>query len=383
MMASGSWARLARLGCASLGCAGLLAGCGTQPAKVAVTAPPPTLTAPLSTSLVTTQGTWAIAVMGGQAAAQDNFWQLFVRPAAASTWSLVTPAGVADNGGLVATPAGSSLLVGFRPSQNLAFSPLAASTDTGRNWSTGLLDADLADVPDAIAATPTGPELALLQDGSIERAPTAGAAAAGQWSRLTTLSALAASAAGRSCGLAGVHAVSFGQNEAPVAAGSCVRRGVAGVFTEVGGTWRSAGLALPAAFGRDQVQVLGLGGTTAGSTVLMAAGNSLLAAWPDGARWTVSDPVAAGTVRASGFGTGGSAWLLLGGGRAETVAGPGHSWRALPAVPAGTATLAPGPGGSYEALAVAGARLTVWRLSQGAWATVQVIKVPIQYGSSS
>jgi hypothetical protein len=383
MMASGSWARLARLGCASLGCAGLLAGCGTQPAKVAVTAPPPTLTAPLSTSLVTTQGTWAIAVMGGQAAAQDNFWQLFVRPAAASTWSLVTPAGVADNGGLVATPAGSSLLVGFRPSQNLAFSPLAASTDTGRNWSTGLLDADLADVPDAIAATPTGPELALLQDGSIERAPTAGAAAAGQWSRLTTLSALAASAAGRSCGLAGVHAVSFGQNEAPVAAGSCVRRGVAGVFTEVGGTWRSAGLALPAAFGRDQVQVLGLGGTTAGSTVLMAAGNSLLAAWPDGARWTVSDPVAAGTVRASGFGTGGSAWLLLGGGRAETVAGPGHSWQALPAVPAGTATLAPGPGGSYEALAVAGARLTVWRLSQGAWATVQVIKVPIQYGSSS
>jgi hypothetical protein len=131
------------------------------------------------------------------------------------------------------------------------------------------------------------------------------------------------------------------------------------------------------------VQVLGLGGTTAGSTVLMAAGNSLLAAWPDGARWTVSDPVAAGTVRASGFGTGGSAWLLLGGGRAETVAGPGHSWQALPAVPAGTATLAPGPGGSYEALAVAGARLTVWRLSQGAWATVQVIKVPIQYGSSS
>lgn len=383
MMASGSWARLARLGCASLGCAGLLAGCGTQPAKVAVTAPPPTLTAPLSTSLVTTQGTWAIAVMGGQAAAQDNFWQLFVRPAAASTWSLVTPAGVADNGGLVATPAGSSLLVGFRPSQALAFSPLAASTDTGRNWSTGLLDADLADVPDAIAATPTGPELALLQDGSIERAPTAGAAAAGQWSRLTTLSALAASAAGRRCGLAGVHAVSFGQNEAPVAAGSCVRRGVAGVFTEVGGTWRSAGLALPAAFGRDQVQVLGLGGTTAGSTVLMAAGNSLLAAWPDGARWTVSDPVAAGTVRASGFGTGGSAWLLLGGGRAETVAGPGHSWQALPAVPAGTATLAPGPGGSYEALAVAGARLTVWRLSQGAWATVQVIKVPIQYGSSS
>jgi len=383
MTASRAWARLALLACTSLGCASLLAGCGTQAAKVAATAPPPALTAPLSTSLVTTQGTWAIAVMGGSAAAENNFWQLFVRPAAASTWSLVTPAGVADNGGLVAAGTGSSLLVGFRPSQDLAFSPLAASTDTGRNWSTGLLDADLANVPDAIAATPAGPELALLQDGSIERAPTPSAAAAGQWSRLTTLSALAASAAGSRCGLAGLHAVSFGQNEMPVAAGSCVRRGVAGVFTEVGGTWRSAGLELPAAFGRDQVQVLGLAGAAAGSTVLMAAGNSLLAAWPDGARWTVSDPVAAGTVRASGFGTGGSAWLLLGGGHAETVAGPGQSWQALPAVPAGTATLAPGPGGSYEALAVAGAKLTVWRLSQGAWAAVQVIKVPIQYGSSS
>jgi hypothetical protein len=180
-----------------------------------------------------------------------------------------------------------------------------------------------------------------------------------------------------------VHAVSFGQNEAPTAAGSCERRGVAGVFTEVGGTWRSAGLALPATLGRDQVQVLGLAGPTAGGTVLMTAGNSLLAAWPDGARWTVSAPVAAGTVRASGFGTGGSAWLLLGGGRAETVAGPGHPWQALPVVPAGTATLAPGPGGSYEALAVAGAKLTVWRLGQGAWAKVQLINVPIQYGSSS
>ena len=33
--------RWASLGCASLGCASLLAGCGTQTAKVAVTAPPP------------------------------------------------------------------------------------------------------------------------------------------------------------------------------------------------------------------------------------------------------------------------------------------------------------------------------------------------------
>ncbi len=62
---------------------------------------------------------------------------------------------------------------------------------------------------------------------------------------------------GRSCGLTGVHAVSFGSNKNPMAAGRCVRPGVAGVFTDTGGTWRSAGLALPC---RGRAQALGLGG---------------------------------------------------------------------------------------------------------------------------
>ena len=369
-------------------CAGLAAGCGTQTA--AVTTPgPPTVRAPLATSLVTAQGTWAIAVLGGAAGSDNAFWQLFVRPAGASTWSLVTPAGVADNGGLVASGTATSVLVGVRPSQNLAFSPLAASTDAGQHWAPGLLDADLADAPDALAAAPSGPELALLQNGDIEQAPTASAAAAGQWSSLTTRSVLAASTPGRSCGLVAVEDVSFGPAKTPMVAGSCVRRGVAGVFTETGGTWRSAGLALPAEFGGDQAQVLRLASTVlaglgGGNVALVLAGNSLLAAWSNGTRWTVSGPVPAGQVRASGFGAGGSAWLLLSGGRAETISGPGGAWQVLPAVPAGTATLAPGPGaGSYEALAVAGTKLTVWRLAQGAWAKAQLINVPVQYGSSS
>ena len=177
------------LTCAAL--AFLAEGCGTQTAPAAT----PTLhvqTAPLATSLVTPQGTWAVAVMGGSAASENNFWQLFVRPAGASRWSLATPEGVADNGGLVAASGagGTSLVVGFRPSQVLDFSPLATSGDTGKNWTPGLLDADLADVPDAMAVAPSGRTLALLHDGSIEAAATADAAAAGQWSRLTSLSAL-------------------------------------------------------------------------------------------------------------------------------------------------------------------------------------------------
>jgi hypothetical protein len=369
-------------------CAGLIslaAGCGSQTAPAAT----PTLrvqTAPLSTSLVTSQGTWAVTVMGGSAASYNNFWQLFVRPTGASNWSLVTPGGVADNGGLVAASGagGASLLVGFRPSQGLTFSPLAASSDTGKNWVAGLLDAALANVPDAMAVASSGQSLALLQDGGIETAATAAAATAGQWSPLTSLSALAATAPGRGCGLVAVSAVTFGPNNVPMAAGSCVRRGVAGIFADTGGTWQAAGPVLPGGFGGDQVQVLGLTATAGGNAALLLAGSDLLAAWSDAGRWAVSAPIAeAGSAIASGFGPGGSVWVLLGG-RAETVSGPGSAWQALPALPSDVATLAPGPSaGGYDALAVSGSRLTVWRLAGTAWAKAQVINVPIAYGSSS
>ena len=106
----------------------------------------------------------------------------------------------------------------------------------------------------------------------------------------------------------------------------------------------------------------------------------------------MSAPVAAGLVSAAGFGPGGSAWVLPGGGRAQAIAGPGGSgraqswrtpsWRTLPALPPGTATLAPGTGGGYDALAVSGAQLSVWQLAGAGWAKVQVINVPISYGSS-
>ena len=116
--------------------------------------------------------------------------------------------------------------------------------------------ADWVLIQDSVA--PSGQTLALPHDGAVESAASAAAAAAGQWSRLATLPALAASAAGRECGLAAVNAVTFGPNNVPMTAGSCVRRGVAGVFADRGGAWQAAGPVLPAGFGGDQVQVLGL-----------------------------------------------------------------------------------------------------------------------------
>ena len=188
-----------------------------------------------------------------------------------------------------------------------------------------------------------------------------GAANAGQWSPLTSLSALAATAPGRGCGLVAVNAVPFGPDNVPMAAGSCARRGVAGVSLRpavlAGGR---AGAAR--GFGGDQVQVLGLAAACqhrGGNAALLPAGTDLLAAWSGGGRWTVSGrgAVGGGGRAASGFGPGGSVWVLLGGGRAETISGPGSAWRALPALPAGVATLrrSPGPG-----------RLTRWRVGVAA-----------------
>jgi len=232
-----------------------------------------------------------------------------------------------------------------------------------------VLGTALADVPDALAAGPTGPDLALLRDGDIDQSGPGGS-----WSKLTSVSALAASAGGRECGLGGVDAVSFEMNGVKVVAGSCARPGVAGVFTDTNGTWRLDGPSVP---GGGQVRVLRLTGTTA----LLGAGSSVYAAWLNGSSWTVSAALAGSPV-ASGFGANGSAWVLFGDGHGAVIGAPGGGWQQLPAAPTGTAALALGGTGT-EALAVANTLLTIWRLDGGTWTKAQTIKVPIVFGSSS
>jgi hypothetical protein len=374
---------------AAISLAGLTA-CASASAKVATTSVP-LPTTPLATSLVTAQGSWATMVMGGSAASENNFWQLVFRLPGTSTWSLVTPPGVADNGGLVAAGSAASLLIGFRPSQDLAFSPLASSGDDGKQWTAGLLNASLANVPDALSIGAGGQDLALLSNGTVDLGSRQGS-----WSTLTTLKALAASAPGRECGLQDVTAVSFWGDGSYVVAGNCTRPGVAGIFRDTGGTWEAAGPELPAG---QRVQLLRLSGTAA----LLQAGPELLATWWNGTQWSQPQVLAnAGTVRASGFGPGGStAWVLLSGGRAATVIfGDNGGWSELPRVPSQTAVLAAAdagsvkrtaavptggtrPPGSWEALAVSGSRLTVWSLEAASWSKTQVIYVPIKYGSSS
>jgi hypothetical protein len=379
----------------------LIAGCTSAAAPATAPPRPAAVTAPLATSLAGAGGrTWAIVVMGGSAADENNFWELLTRPAGSAQWTLVTPPGVADNGGLVAAApaAGQGLDVAVRPSQGLTFSPLALTGDGGKTWGTGLLDASVAAVPDALALG-GGKMLALLGDGAIDQAATSAAT----WTRLAAPGAIAASPAGRACQVAGLTAVSLTASGVPVAAASCARPGVAGIFVLAGASWRAAGPAVGGRLAGQRVQVIRLtqyaaghagasaGHAAAGNMALLQAGTggaaSLLAAWTtDGTHWTVSSPLPAGggQVLASGAGPGTTAWVLLAGGRAETVTGPGAAWRALPAPPRGTAVLAAGLAGALDALAASGSTLTVFQLTPaGAWHQSQVINVPVQLGSSS
>jgi hypothetical protein len=368
-----------------LAAAPLAAGCAgpTSQAGPASQASPP----PLATSLVTTTGTWAVAVMGGSAASHDNFWQVFVRPAGGSAWRLVTPPGVASNGGLVlASPGSGPVVAAFRPSQRLSYSPLAITRDNGTVWSPGLLDAPLADAPDALAAAPgTGRLLALLAGGQTELSGPGGTG----WARLVSLRQLARSAATARCRLRGLRAVSFGVSGVPMVAGTCVRPGTVGIFAQTPGGWRLAGPALPAADAAASVTVLRLTTTARATVALLAIGRGraarLAVATLAAGHWSVSPPLPLnGSAPASAsIGPAGTA-VLLTQGRAQTVTSPGGSWRALPPPPAGTAVLAPGAAGGWDALAVHGSRLAVWRLAPGAqrWVAGQVISVPIAYGSS-
>jgi hypothetical protein len=368
----------------------VLAACsggGSGAGSGGTAAPAPAGTASLATSMITAKGaTWAIVAMGGSAAGANQFWELFTRAAAGGQWKLVTPPGVASNGGLVAAGGPASLSVAFRPSQGLTFSPLAVTSDAGKTWRTGLIDAPVASAPDALAVG-AGATLALLGDGTVEQGGTASAS----WARLAAPGAIASSAAGGRCHVTSVTAVAYTPSGTPLAAASCARPGTVGIFARSGDTWQAAGPVLGGALAARQVTVLRLTGTPAGDIALLRAGAggdaSLLAAWTsDGSRWTVSAPLAAGAsqVAASGTGSGGAAWVLLTDRGAYAVSGPGGAWRPLPSPPPGTATLAVGPGVAAEALAAAGGNLTVYRLSPaGTWQKAQALTVPIQYGSSS
>jgi hypothetical protein len=373
----------------------LMAGCGARPAAAGASgasgAAPRASALPLATSLVDPGGTsWAVVPMGGSKTPENKFWQIFVRPADAVRWRLATPAGVADNGGLVMASAGpGSLVAGFRPSQDLTFSPLAATGDAGAHWSPGaLVSPGLADVPGALAAGPGDRLIALTDGGRAELGTVLGTT----WTRLAGQESLAGTAAASACGLTSITAAAFAASGTPLLAGDCGKPGTAGIFALRGGAWRAAGPVLPPALAGRDIQVLRLGGGGADTTALLAFGQGttagVIAAWSrdGGKRWALSPALRTGgrRVRSVSLGAGGSAGLVLAGNRGETIAGPAAAWTALPPLPPGTATLAAGRAGQTDALVPASSSMADWRLGAGAagWSQQQMIRVAIPYGSS-
>jgi hypothetical protein len=392
------------------GIAAVLAGCGSTPAPGHGGAPAAAgISGPaLATTVASPDGTdWAVVDMGGSAAQYENFWELFVRPSGTTSWKLATPVGAASNGGLVATAVGTgTLLSGFRPSQDLTFSPLASTADAGLQWSqNAVLNAGLADVPTALAGntgsgSAAGQVLALTDKGGVEVGTSLGAG----WRRLTTVQTLGATSAGRACGLTELTTAAWTPAGAPLVGGDCSHDGKVGILTFSAGGWHTAGPALPESLASGPVSVIGLNTTGTHTTSVLAVGTgaatSVLAAWSvDGGRsWTLSQPLRTGAEHGSAqapsvsFGPDGSASLVLPSGRGATIGWQAADWETLPTLPASTATLASaGTGSVPEAVSLSGrGTLSLWQLAPAAgatagahWQLAQTVKVPIPYGSSS
>ncbi len=378
MMARGIAAATSRA--LALGVAVILAltGCGTARPDSQAALPPPSMAVPLTTSLATGTARWAVVRV---AASPSPFWEIVVQRPGQRSWSLVTPPGVADNGGVVVTsPGAESLTAAFRPSEDLKFTPLAVTRDAGASWSPGLLDGDLAAEPDAMAAAADGRLLALAPGGTVWLSAPGGI----RWRTVARERPLKAMA-GRACGLVRLTAVAFTPAGEPLLAGACARDRVA-IFADRRGAWRPVGPMLPAELAGHQVEVLRMTAIGGRVLALLVAGAahavSVTAAWTGdgGDHWGISPPLPlrAAHVQSVALSASGAAGLVLTGGRAVVLDGPGTGWRWLPALPAGTVVLALGPAGEADALASRGARVTTWRLAsgRGAWARVQALRVP-------
>ncbi len=309
----------------------------------------------------------------------------------------MTPPGVADNGGLVAAAGtGKSLTVGFRPSQYLTFSPLAATTTAGSSW-TGLtaeLPGGFAAVPDALAIQPNGNLVGLTATGGGTLYTSTSEAA--NWSALTSRQKLAAGTAASACGVTALTAVTFTSSGTTLAGAACGHPGTAGVFaSSSGGTWQAAGPAVPAGLRGARVRVIRLTTTASGTSTLFTATEggrtSVLAGWTHGhaANWSLSSPLAVGSGRVltSGPGTGTEMYVLLHtatGTRLEVTAGPGQPWQELAGPPSGTAAVVLGPGLQVQALTTAGSKFTDWTSAPGAqsWTRGKTVTVSVPSGSS-
>jgi hypothetical protein len=337
---------------------------------------------PLATSAATSNGTWATFAMGHLDDPANTFWEEFVLPTGADQWVERTPPDVADNGGLVTAPTADGVVVGFRPSVDLKFSPLASTSDGGATYTPGLLTDGLANVPDALSVTASGHAAALTSTQVLTSAAVLSA-----WQPVTTVAAITASPAGQACGAQRLTAVLATESGLFVGA-ACSSPGVVGLLQHSGSAFVSVGLQLPAAQAKGRVEVLRLvqykGEIAALLGVRDGAATSYVAAWnpaPRSSPWTLSPALeATGALTSTAVAAGGG-FAVLTANSAAAIAERGTTWTQLPSPPAGTATLAVSASRT-DAIAVDSATFIDYQLTSGQWVKAQTTQVAIPYGSS-
>jgi hypothetical protein len=383
--------RFRRLGVAATLLALLGCGLAASSAQAAVDAP-------LVSAVSTSTDSWVTLPMGDLSDPNNTFWELFHTIPGASRWSLATPPGVADNGGLVESASAGAALVGVLPSQLLRFSPLAKSANGGSTWTPAFLPGALSPVPDALAddaASPVG-AIALVQGGRALSGPVG----LSSWSSLVTAAAL--SRVSPACSVDGLDGAALLPSGAPLIATGCRRDGRVGLFTQTAAAWRSVGLTLGGPLRGAATTVLRVQSTAATTTVLALASlggrRALEALWQSGsAPWTVARPLAldsGASVRSTAVNATGDVAVLLagaGGTREAVDVAPAGTWDQLPRLPAKTVGVAlpagalPSVGPDIDVFTVAGESLDVFSLTPSgeAWTKFQSSQIPLAYGSSS
>jgi hypothetical protein len=359
---------------------------------------------PVATSFESGGSSVALVPMGNLGEPRNTFWQLLVRSRAGAPFSLDTPPGVADNGGLVAAPAGKGgAVVGFLTSQQLGFSPTARSDRAGGAWSPGTLAQPLTPVPGALAAGGYGVAALVGRQGSSVELSRDGL---GGWRVVATLPRLRRLAHG-GCHLAALTAV--GPSLPPAApasraalavAGTCAERGRIALFAATTGRTAWTGLAVPLgrALRASEVEVAAIEPSQRGYLLLLASrgggGNALWTARVGSGSVELSAPLELGARRLRAVAISPSAsgvrfCVLAAGGspaspREEEAAAIGsgeQSWQLLASPPQGTEGLVWGTRAPL-ALVVHRSRLGIDLLGRARWRRIQSLEVPVPYGSS-
>jgi len=376
----------------------VLGACTTSATRAKAAPLSALLPTPLATSVETSAGAWATVPMGHRGDVANTFWQLFYRPAGSGAWAdKVQATATATNGGLVLAPAANgSLVVGIRPSIDLKFTPLIATNDSGATWSNGLIDQALAARPVALAVAPGNTALAIV-GGRSGGSVLSSKGGLSRWQSLVTLGSLAESAQAQQCSPHALTAVAYDPAAGtPLVGTRCDRPGVVGLFERRAGKWSLAGPGLAALPASVRFEVLGVYAIQSGLDALVAgsrrSGSELaVAQMVHGGPWQLSPVLETASfyhLVSYGSDRGGLFALFSGPGgnaRLELFNRARSSWRRLPSPPAGTATVADGPGQALDALAVNDTVLRVGTLAvpSGRWVSRQVMRVPIQFGSSN